>query len=576
VLAAPQVQAGKNVAFLPWGRFRYTDTMRSLSTARSVPSALLAILFTVGCGSVPTDDSGPDPDAPQATALTIDGQGDSVQVRQGAGTVTLKVTGTHLDELTGASLGAWTATVKPGATATEATLAVDIPHGAAPGDVDLTVTGASGSNKLAAAVEITEITSAPAGADADGAGTPDHPYRSLKQALSVAASGDIIQLADGTYDVGNGESWPQHPTDSILPPPAANVPAGVIIQGRSSSGTILQGRGGSEADDGLVFAGDGGVRNLELTGFNRAIFAGTGHVVLERVNVVASINQALVVFGDATVEASRSAFQRGGGSGLVVRGASSLTMSTTEINGFLEHGVDAGDTATVKLVEVDVHDNGDGSSSNEAGVFVADGAQAELTVEKSKLHDNSYSGIRANAGRKVTVTDSDMYLNGKAVQGNQASYGLIAIGAEVTVRGGSAYQNGRDGIILLSTVRADISGVTLRDNWAAGLTFSDVGALKVRTTTIRDNTRCCGIYIAGANNGTLDFGTSTEAGQNEIDHPSIAVADDRPARAAANGAVATFKGSKINGQVLPAGVVTGPATVSPSYQISNNNNRLEF
>lgn len=55
--------------------------------------------------------------------------------------------------------------------------------------------------------EATTVYVSPTGNDATGNGTSGNPYASLHQAASVAVSGDLIQLAPGTYNEGSNISY---------------------------------------------------------------------------------------------------------------------------------------------------------------------------------------------------------------------------------------------------------------------------------------------------------------------------------------------------------------------------------
>jgi hypothetical protein len=73
----------------------------------------------------------------------------------------------------------------------------------------------------------------------------------------------------------------------------------------------------------------------------------------------------------------------------------------------------------------------------------------------------------------------------------------------------------------------------------------------------------------------MDFGTAASSGGNKVTVPQFScIADFRPDRAAANGVIWSLVGTTLNGATL-SGLVTGPASSTPYYQVGVNN-RLQF
>jgi len=75
----------------------------------------------------------------------------------------------------------------------------------------------------------------------------------------------------------------------------------------------------------------------------------------------------------------------------------------------------------------------------------------------------------------------------------------------------------------------------------------------------------------------LDFGTTASPGNNKVTVPQFScIADFRAARAAPDGVIWNLVGATLNGTPTISGLVTGPVTAAPYYQVSGTNNRLQF
>lgn len=75
--------------------------------------------------------------------------------------------------------------------------------------------------------------------DAHDGAAPDRAFRTITRALSVAAKGDEVQLAAGTYDAAHGETFPiAVPDGVVLRGDESTKGAGVIVAGGSPEGFI--------------------------------------------------------------------------------------------------------------------------------------------------------------------------------------------------------------------------------------------------------------------------------------------------------------------------------------------------
>jgi Protein of unknown function (DUF1565) len=100
-------------------------------------------------------------------------------------------------------------------------------------------------------------------------GTIDKPFKTIKKALTVVTSGQVINLLAGIYDAASGETFNY------------SVPNGVTIKA-NSNGVILQ---GGSSQDAFEFLGAASVQYLTFKGFGTATatataVAGTGDVSL--------------------------------------------------------------------------------------------------------------------------------------------------------------------------------------------------------------------------------------------------------------------------------------------------------
>lgn len=337
----------------------------------------------------------------RVNAVSVGGNAGSLEVRQGAGPITLEVSGGNLDRATRVALGDLAPEVIPGGTASRLTLRAVVPHGASLGPRDLVLTSAGGETRFPALV-VTAITAGPAGNDAAGRGTTGRPYRSLRRAVSAAGSGDTVRLLDGTYGEASGEVWPRQTGFPPAVAPGANLPAGLRVQGESAAGTILQGAGGDSV--GLVLAGTGAASSLTLRGFGRGLLASEGSVTLRDVRTEGNAD-GILAYGTAVLD---------------VRGGSSLNNAGA--------GVRAAQKAAVSL-------SGFEAGGNAVGVLVE--GEAALVASGLRARDNRADGLRATGRAAVELDRSEIFGNGRA--------GLFFGGARLRARGLLVRDNAESG-----------------------------------------------------------------------------------------------------------------------------------
>lgn len=203
------------------------------SNSRAVPDAAASPPDARIASDAAELDATPPP--PGLVNVTIVGNGQSLQLRQGAGTVRFVISGINLTSAT-VSLAGLPVTVAPGSDGTTVLADVLVVHGARRGYHDLVVSTPGGEDRLKAIILITPIEVSPTGDDGSGRGTGDAPFRTATFAAGASDAGDLIILSDGEYSAQ--ESWPLF------------IKTGVMLAGSSISGTILH------------FTGDMGVRTI--------------------------------------------------------------------------------------------------------------------------------------------------------------------------------------------------------------------------------------------------------------------------------------------------------------------------
>jgi Right handed beta helix region/Bacterial Ig-like domain (group 2) len=318
------------------------------------------------------------------SAVEITGYTASTQVRQGAGFIEVKVTGSGLAgannaKLVEANLDGTTNTSNN----TSATFSFTIPNGAKLGKQTLRIsTNTDSALSKAEALELTPIVFSPTGSDTNK-GTFESPFKTLAASFS-ASEGDIIHLTTGTYSFPTGNFF--------------IVPNGVIVEGESRDGTILQSATAGNADGFFFSGGKAEIRNLTLKTFGVAIVAaGTDDVTLTNLKVSDSTLKALFVFNTAKVTITNSLFTRNAGDNIVVSDTGTLTISDSELSENALTGLwltnsptTTTDNPTATLNGVTVRGNNT-QNTQWGGIQVSAGT---LKVRGSTVKDDTGNGVR--------------------------------------------------------------------------------------------------------------------------------------------------------------------------------------
>lgn len=465
-------------------------------------------------------------------SVEISGYGSSIQVRQGA-TFDLIITGTGLNNIGLAKLGDVTGSVDSN-NDTSAVISFSIPHGAELGLVGLTLDTDAGVLSKADAVEITAITSGPAGDDASGHGTPDSPYKTFDKAYSVSSAGDSISLLDGVYSREIG--FPYNISE-------------LNIAGQSRAGTVIEGT----TSDFCFFAtlGDTNISSLTLDTCDYALDITGGKMTLSDVAVKNSVvglsakGAAEVVIwssifdsnqygveatGAAQVTLEGSSASTNSADGIIVSSSATMTLANISATGNVVSGLHLIDSAEVTATDssfdgnqfgIEVYDDaqvtmegGSASTNDDYGIFATDNATLTLTdiVASSNITGTGIGLIVANS---ATVTANDSSFDDNVVCG-ACVYGA----ATLTITGGSASSNGEFGIYaeanatltltnvatngnevvgmrLIESPKVTVAGGSLSSNTDSGIQMTDNAVLTLTNVAVDDNGRN-GLVVSGS------------------------------------------------------------------------------
>jgi len=386
---APDVAVGEDV-------YTSTPTPASVSIGAGLTETI-SVVYTVE-----------EPDGPVITSVAIVDYGGSLQVRQGAGSITLEILGEELGGATIARLGDIGGDIDDN-NDSSLIATFEIGPGTPVGPLALEIVADAGIAELSDALTVTATTAGGNGDDDTGRGTPDRPLRSIRAALSLApASGDVV-LLPGTYDEANGESWPVELN-------------GRRLRGSGAADTILSGPGSEVA---VAMDGRSTVADIQITGFTTGVRVFGGRAVLRGLDVWGNTADGFSASASATtpvisVDATDCVFRENG------------------VTGF--EAVSAPDTPAVyTLTDVTSRDNG------QRGIYLVQSVQ--MTLIDSTIEDNDFDGI-------LLIQDTRLDASGITVRGNDLS------GIEGS---GVATLNVEDSLIRGQQERGiDFSGASLR------------------------------------------------------------------------------------------------------------------
>jgi len=385
--------------------------------------------------------------------------------------------------------------------------------------------------------------------------------RNIRKAISAAAKGDTVALADGTYDATTGEDWQE------------TLPSGVTLQGDSSN-TILSGpasQGVTPSMPGLAFAGDAIVKNLTVSYFaDGAAVTHAGTITLDSVQIVSNAQNGLELNAPATIQVTgTSAFSKNLQNGIKVMDAGAvLSLDGAAIDDNKLSGVIFGSAAgsfTMKNGEINRNLMG-------ALFYSVNAGAAPLTVSLDGTHiwNNGYYTIYAAFGYPA-YTFNNVSIKGSLYFQLAAS----TPGASVTLKnstitpadaGTLGSPSGAYGIIF------SVGTLTLSKTTISGFTTAQIsegsGTVVLRDSTITVTSG--GQYGVYLDSGKLDLGTATTPGNDVFVAPKTAstfgLYDNR------SGALIpiTSNNTTFNGDLPASGTtVTGPASVNGEYHVQS-------
>ena len=316
------------------------------------------------------------------TNSRLEGYGNSLQVRQGAGEISLELSGENLSEISSPVIDDLDVTLEE-TSQTLARFTVSIPHGAELGQRDLRFTVQDELLEVENVLEISYIHAAPQGSDDSGKGTPDSPFRTLTKALSLAQGGDTISLASGEYSTASGESWTLWSHGNALPGLVPNdgltlnVAAGVSIMGEGAT-TVLRGEGIGAYTVGFAPANNVSVADLLMEDFEYAVLNKHEDLSLHNVRINNSA-AGLWTYEESTVNVTGDSVFSGSFVGAAALNEATLTLLGTTLNFGLFGGLFSGESV-VLLDTVN-------ASQNATGIGVL--GSADLRLKKVEANENT-------------------------------------------------------------------------------------------------------------------------------------------------------------------------------------------
>lgn len=533
---------------------------------------------------------------PSIDRVLVAGNDLSVQVRQGAGPVSIEVIGQGLQWVESAHLEDLPVTLRQGPTDGGVTVDTVITHGLAPGPRGLTLNLSGGRPGLSRAgvIDVTTINASAAGDDATGRGTRQLPYRTLTKALALAAPGDQVDLGPGTYSLASGEQWmPERNT-----PPEYdddNVPDGVTLKGAGSAVTLLDGTGAADTHAALVFGGGALVEGLAIRNFHRGLVVARGVVNTTDVSITGCFGEGAIAFNAATLRLNRaevngcaigvhainqaalditSSNVTGNGVGVQYAGSSRGSITSSACSNNDGAGVVAATSASeILLDQVTVDQNGNALGAVAAGSGVYAPGTSRLTLRSGTLSRNRGSGLWAFGGNLsfTNITAADNGLDGVTLDGvSQAVMGRTHL-----------LRNGGDGLRAtaagaVGTPIVDITESTLRNNAGSGATLG-AGTTTFRASGIDSNV-AHGVRVLGRAAVALPWDPVNDAQANQISvaAPLTANACISDERVASSGSTISVVHATLQGNIVPSGPVQGPFDGRPQFRIVNANNQINF
>jgi hypothetical protein len=458
-------------------------------------------------------------------------------VRQGEVGIMLTVTApSGLSNASDATVGECRATIQDN-TDTMLTLRVSCPHGVPLGPKDLKFQTPKGVGTKAGVITISAITSSPMGKDTNR-GTSAEPYRTFKKALSVSDSGDTIQLMDGMYDKDGGEDFKDP------------IPSKLTIIGQSAAGTKLIGPSDTSIYvDAIKLreAGDLTIKSLTLGFFQHGInLDKQANLTLDNVKVIRSRTQGVYIYTGAD------------------NSKVTWTGDDSEISDHGQQAVYIG----AKGVTFSFKSKGTISSASTYQAFTQQGDLGVVELEGATLSLMSPMGqalsLYNGTNYQYTVTLTNVTLNGSLDIGGKDKTTATITGSNIKLPSGYTGTG-----FEFTGAKLTLNKTTFTGGGTA--LHLNSGEVTVRNTNFNDY-YYYGVQVSTVK--TLDLGTAMQPGANAFvsgtNPNSFAIFDQRPA----DPNPITVSETTVDGNLLPAGTVTGPVNMPKRWSISTAKNTI--
>lgn len=358
----------------------------------------------------------------------------------------------------------------------------------------------------------------PVAGDDAASGDQAAPLKTLSKALSLIQKGYKIHLFTGLYSfMTNGDGF------------GYNLPEGVAIEGTDLMSTIFD---GANIAQGFSFLGGGSISGVTMKGFNTAVTATTGVVMLKdaivdtipngravdiRNTADVTLTNVALLNGSAGAEldtASRLTMNggvisnmgpncAGGVHGIYARGSASVTLNGTQINNILGSAIELREAASANLNDVVVDMTGPQGCGNGEALSTAD--SGSFTLVNTTVQNTAGYGLLSYGSGQISLQDSTI--------ANSGYSGIEAGQSQISITGGAILSNMGPGLRVQGF--ANLTNVLIDGN-NDGISVDDGAQVHARGCTIKNNT--FGVYASGNGSSTfLDLGmTSADPGNNVI------------------------------------------------------------
>jgi len=365
-----------------------------------------------------------------------------------------------------------------------------------------------------------------AGSDANK-GTQNKPFRTLFKALTTAQPGDTVNLGPGVYSQAtNGEQFGT--TSQPIP-----VASGLTIVGALENGLPASTLQSTGSEVGLSLQANTTVKNLNLSGFDRAITTVQGQHSLSNLSLTGNAQGIWVGNFSQTTLAASTISLSAAATGVLVPRTGQFTMDGGSISGRALNCA-TGATGLSVLGSGQATLKNGVNLTNIAGAALAIQDTALVTVDSATISRTLPSGCAPVASVRAAGSASLALHNTlvRSIDGMNAGGIEMQDSVQLTLDGGSVSRQTGTAIRVLGTAKLSVNGSSLTANQIgidasgapqASITITgatlqynkQVGiiapAFKLRNTSVHDNG--IGVKINGP---AVDLGTFADMGNNTI------------------------------------------------------------